>query len=346
LEIPNVSGIAKRCVTRATGGQLEKTPSSLREQVPVRDLPGVRIRALGEQAEERFDIKFELESGKSRILVSGEIKTASAIMVEGLFGKCWLRRQAGMTRDQKIMPDVPTPDFVGAVSEIWLTVNAAAYHLAYTRVYLQTRAMQTPVDELREDDQSARDQSQVDLIICRSHLAAFFWQLHHVLEALESAIRRGKNEYPNERYFYSEERKLESIRQSAIPKEIDAYRSEGAQRTGDYRPAMQEKGGKFLHHFLPSIEGHQPKESIDLNKQLQTYFEYVVNLWLSFVPEHMKSKFPRSFRFPVTVPFFHLGDLPAEFRGLPQLEIFLEACERPIAPEVPTEPQREDSPGE
>jgi hypothetical protein len=84
-----------------------------------------------------------------------------------------------------------------------------------------------PVDELREDDQRARDQTQVDLIICRSHLAAFFWQLHHVLEALESAIRRGEKKYPNERYFYSAERKLESIRQSAIPQEIDAYRNEG-----------------------------------------------------------------------------------------------------------------------
>jgi hypothetical protein len=36
------------------------------------------------------------------------------------------------------MPDVPPPDFVGAMCEIWFTVNYAAYHLAYTRVYLQT----------------------------------------------------------------------------------------------------------------------------------------------------------------------------------------------------------------
>jgi len=49
---------------------------ALREQIPVRDLPGVRIRAIREQPEERFDIKFELESGKSRVLVLGEIKSA------------------------------------------------------------------------------------------------------------------------------------------------------------------------------------------------------------------------------------------------------------------------------
>jgi hypothetical protein len=29
------------------------------------------------------------------------------------------------------MPDVPDQDFVGALCEIWFTINYAAYHLAY-----------------------------------------------------------------------------------------------------------------------------------------------------------------------------------------------------------------------
>jgi hypothetical protein len=49
---------------------------ALRNQVPVRGLPGVRIRAVKAQPEETFDIQFELESGKSRVLVMGEIKPA------------------------------------------------------------------------------------------------------------------------------------------------------------------------------------------------------------------------------------------------------------------------------
>ena len=238
-----------------------------------------------------------------------------------------------MARDERTMPDVPPADFVGAVAEIWFTVNYAAYHLAYTRVYLQTRAMQTPVEELRRDEQTIKDQGQVDLMVCRAHLAAFFWQLHHVFEALELAIRKGKKEYPAKRYFYSAERKLETIRQSGIAREIDAYRNEGHNIPAIIGQLWEKKGGKFLHHFLPSLVGHQAKESIDLNDQLQMYFQYVVNLWLSFVPEPLKSKFPRSFKFPVTVPFFHLGEIPKEVRGLPQLEIFLEAYEQPIAPE-------------
>jgi hypothetical protein len=180
---------------------------------------------------------------------------------------------------------------------------------------------------------------QIDLIICRGHLAAFFWELDHVFEALGIAIRRGKNEYPNERYFYMQERQLQQIRQSSVPKEIAAYRNEGHNITAIVGQAWEEKGGKFLHHFLPSIEGHQPKESIELNHQLQEYFEYVVNLWLSFVPESYKAKFPRNFSFPVTVPFHYLGDLPAEVRGAPQLLISMEAYEKPISHDSPVTSQ-------
>jgi hypothetical protein len=61
-----------------------------------------------------------------------------------------------MRKDENSMPDVPPPDFVGAAAEIWSTVNYAAYHLAYTRVYLRTHALQTSVDELRRDEQAVR----------------------------------------------------------------------------------------------------------------------------------------------------------------------------------------------
>jgi hypothetical protein len=137
----------------------------------------------------------------------------------------------------------------------------------------------------------------VDLIICRGHLAAFIWQLHHEFEALDSAVRKGKKECPKEQYFYSAERKLETIRQSEIPREIDAYRNEGHSIPAIIGQQWEGKGGRFLHHFLPSIEGRQARESVELNQQLQTYFEYVVNLWLSFVPEPVAGDLLRESRF-------------------------------------------------
>jgi hypothetical protein len=64
--------------------------------------------------------------------------------------------------------------------------------------------MQTDVDDLWLDEQAIKDQGQVDVIICRSHLASFFWQLHHVFEAMEVAIKRGQKEYPKLWYFYTQ----------------------------------------------------------------------------------------------------------------------------------------------
>src|SRR5260370_24208844 len=175
-----------------------------------------------------------------------------------------------MTRDQKGMPDVPNPDYVGAVCEIWFTVNYAAYHLAYTRVYLQTRSMETAVEKLRLDEQSIRDQGQVDLIICRSHLASFFWQLDHVFEALDIAIKRGQKDYPKERFFYSQEQALKRIRQAPIPKEVASFRNGGHNIPPIIGHKREETGGKLLHPFFPSIEGHAPNDSIDRKDQLHT----------------------------------------------------------------------------
>ncbi len=93
-------------------------------------------------------------------------------------------------RKQRDMPDVPNVDFVGALCEIWFCVNYAAYHLAYVRVYLQTAALQTDVEDLRKQEQAFRDMTQVDVVVCRAHLSAFFWQLDHFFELLRAAITR------------------------------------------------------------------------------------------------------------------------------------------------------------
>ena len=79
-------------------------------------------------------------------------------------------------RNKTKMPDVPEMDFVGSLAEIWFSLNCAAYHLAYVRVYLQTGALRTPLSEMAKLEQDLRNRTQADLVICRAHLAAFFWQ--------------------------------------------------------------------------------------------------------------------------------------------------------------------------
>jgi hypothetical protein len=78
------------------GSQLEQeVVQALRNQVPVQDLPGVRIRDLKVQPKEGFDVEFQLESGQSSILVFGEIKpSVSPKLLEQLAP--WIRRMRAL----------------------------------------------------------------------------------------------------------------------------------------------------------------------------------------------------------------------------------------------------------
>src|SRR5947207_1451556 len=132
---------------------------------------------------------------------------------------------SGKSRNQKDTPDVPDLDFVGALCEIWSGISYAAYHLAYVRVYLQSAALQTEAVDIRNQEQILRDTAQVDVVICRAHLAAYFWQLDHVFQALRTATTRGQKEHPNLQYFWSCEKQLDEIDKLPICEEIRAYRN-------------------------------------------------------------------------------------------------------------------------
>ena len=230
------------------------------------------------------------------------------------------------------MPDVPLLDFVDALSEMWFVISYGAYHLAYVRIYLQTLALRTDIDVIRQQDQELRNLAQADTVICRAHLAALFWQLDHFFEALRAAIARGKKEHPNLQYFWGYEKRLAAIEDDVRRKEINAYRNMAHSTPAIVGCAWEKKGGKFLHHFLPSIAGLEKKETVDINSDLQKYFEFVANVWLAFAPGDLKDKFPRNFSFAITVPNTFLGELPPELKGVPQLHAYVEADERPIEP--------------
>jgi len=233
-------------------------------------------------------------------------------------------------RNKNAMPDVPKLDLVGALSEMWSSVSYAAYHLAYVRLYLQTDALQTNPDQLRKQEQAFRDKTQVDVLICRAHLAGFFWQLDHFFELLRTALARGKKEQPEEKYFWSYEKKLEELEQMPLRREINAYRNKGHEITAIIGCSWEVKSNKFHHHFLPTIEGYEPKESIDMTTQLHKYFEFVANVWLAFAPSDLKDNFPRNFEFPVSIPYSYVGELPPELDGVPQFTVFIETEAREV----------------
>jgi hypothetical protein len=222
--------------------------------------------------------------------------------------------------DKREMRDVPKQDFEDGLVEIWFQINFAAYHMAYVRVYSQSEALRIRTHVLREQEQDVRDHVQIDIVVCRSHLAAFFWHLEHVFEALRTAITRGQKEHPEAKYFWAYEKQLDELERLTIRQEIKDYRNMGHQNPAIIGCKWNGES-KFLHHFLPTISGNQPQEEIEMNTRLQQYFEFAANVWLEFAPGDFKEKFPRDFRFPVTIPYLFGGDLPDELKGIPQLEV-------------------------
>jgi hypothetical protein len=229
--------------------------------------------------------------------------------------------------DKKDMPDVPKMTFTDALAEIWSQINYAAYHMAFVQVYSQSEALRTPAQVVRIQTQETRDAAQTDVLICRSHLGAFFWHLEHVYEALRAAITRGQKEYPTEKYFWSYATRLETWEQSPLRGEIRDYRNIGHQTPGIIGAAWDPQG-KFLHHFLPTVSGHTPREDVDMNTRLQQYFEFTANVWLDFAPGDCKNRFPRDFRFPVTVPFLYVGQIPDGLKKVPQFEVVVQSYQK------------------
>jgi hypothetical protein len=98
------------------GPKLEQeVAQALRRQIPVRDLPDVRIRDLKTQPANGFDVEFQLESGKRRILIYGEIKAAVSPKLLEEIGP-WIRRMRALR-----------PDAAFALISPFLTARSQAY---------------------------------------------------------------------------------------------------------------------------------------------------------------------------------------------------------------------------
>jgi hypothetical protein len=239
------------------------------------------------------------------------------------------------------MSDVPKLDLTGSLAEIWFQVSYAAYHMAYVRVYSQSAALRTNIEQMRRQDAEARMQAQTDVVVCRTHLAAFFWYLDHAFEALRTAISRGQKEHPEIRRFWTFERQLGELEKKPLRGEIKDYRNMSHENPGIIGCSW-DANHNFLYHFLPVINGHERTADLELNEQLQQYFEFVVNVWLDFVPGDFREAFPRDFTFPVTVPFMFTGELPEALSSAPQLHVTLQSYTR-MDPPAPS--AQETSPG-
>lgn len=79
---------------------------SLRNQVPLRSLPGVRISDVREQPEQPFDVSLELTAGTNRVLVLGEIKSSFTPRVLEQIAP-WIRRLKALRPEMSVAVIAP-----------------------------------------------------------------------------------------------------------------------------------------------------------------------------------------------------------------------------------------------
>jgi len=80
--------------------------------------------------------------------------------------------------------------------------------------------------------------------------------LVRIVTASESPFR-----IPDRKIFLQCGAKLQTIRQSAIPREIDAYRNEGHNIPAIIGQQWN-ADGNFVHHFLPRSRGTKPRNRL------------------------------------------------------------------------------------
>jgi hypothetical protein len=76
----------------------QRVVDALRKQVPVKDLSRVRIRGVRQEPERPFDVRFELSSGKNRVVVFGEIKQSPSPKLLAEIAP-WMRRMKALRQD-------------------------------------------------------------------------------------------------------------------------------------------------------------------------------------------------------------------------------------------------------
>ena len=129
--------------------------NALRQQIPVKDLPGVSIRGVQEQPEQPFDISFELRSGANRVLVLAEIRPAfSPRLLEEIAP--WIQRLKSLRDDVAVAVIAPALssqaqafcmqnaiDFMDLAGNIFRLVQLAGFTLgtlSFERVQLFQRS--------------------------------------------------------------------------------------------------------------------------------------------------------------------------------------------------------------
>lgn len=274
---------------------------------------------------ELLDLLHDWNSQAHHLRMSGQVSEAANLetCARELFDVAMAKEKEREQHQGGIGLKIPKIAFADAATEIWQCLGYCAFHAAHVLVYLQSDALRIPkpdVDKFiltlppdQQEDTRARFQS--DMMTCRAHLAAFFWQLDHIFESLLLALRRGRDENKVDmRTYVLAERFIKKQQSSTIGEEISLYRNASHQVPGIAARWHESNTGKFLFHFLPEpgeeFDRENPPAEIaqtparKMEEQLHSYFEFVART----CTEVIHWNFSDTWTILVVCPFTFMGD--------------------------------------
>jgi hypothetical protein len=238
------------------GFELEKEVlQALRDQIPVRDLPGVRIREVKAQPKDGFDVEFQLESGQRSVLVYGEIKpAASPKLLEQLAP--WIRRMRSLRKDAAFVLICPVLafrsqayciengiDFLDLAGNVSINIPGA---FTLKRLGMRGESRTTATDQPPATNVFSGRSSRI-LRVLLERLKP--WTLTEIANELQAETNRVNREFSTKKLSFSVSLGAISKALSSLEEQLWIRRQNSAVLLPEPRRLLLEWGEKYKERF-------------------------------------------------------------------------------------------------
>lgn len=267
----------------AKGLQLEKDiVQALRDQVPVQDLPGVRLREVKTQPKEGFDVEFQLESGQRSVLVYGEIKPAvSPKLLEQLAP--WIRRMRSLRPDAAFVLISPflaprsqaycienSIDFLDLAGNISINIPGT---FTLQRLGMRSESPATPANQLPATNVFSGRSSRVLRVLLERFKP---WTLTEIANELQTETNRVSREFSTKKISFAVSLGAISKALSSLEEQLWTRRQNSAVVVPEPRRLLLEWAEKYKERYRwrlrSSFETSNPfgKTLTEINPGLQS----------------------------------------------------------------------------
>jgi hypothetical protein len=268
---------------QAKGLQLEKEiVQALRNQIPVRDLPGVRIREVKVKPKDGFDVEFQLKSGQRSVLTYGEIKPAvSPKLLEQLAP--WIRRMRSLRPDAAFVLISPylaprsqaycienNIDFLDLAGNVSINIPSS---FTLQRLGMRSESVTTSANQLPATNVFSGRSSRVLRVLLERFKP---WTLTEIASELEAETIRVNREFSTKKLSFAVSLGAISKAISSLEEQLWIRRQNSAVLTPEPRRLLVEWAEKYQERYRwrlrSSFETSNPfgKTPAEINSGLQS----------------------------------------------------------------------------